>query len=74
MCGPHGQVACNHIEEGNHATYSQAKYKYTTHVHTQAKQEHDNQNEYNKDNMLKDDQDNIQTRESTLRQTRYTTM
>ena len=28
----------------------------------------------NKDSMLKDDQDNIQAKESTLRQTRYTAM
>ena len=61
-------------EKSSPTTSNQAKRKYITHVHTQAKQEHDNQDEYNKDNMLKDDQDNIQTRESTLRQTRYTTM
>ena len=45
MCGPHEQATCNHTEEGSHATYSQAKYRYTTHVHTQDNREYDNQDE-----------------------------
>ena len=61
MCGPHKQATCNHIEEGSHATYSQAKYIYITHVRTQAMTIKMNSD---KDNMLKDDQDNTQTRET----------
>ena len=71
MCGPHGQVACNHIEEGNHATYSQAKYKYTTHVHIQAMTIKMNND---KDSMLKDYQDDIQARELTHQVKWYTTV
>ena len=62
MCGPHGQAACNHTEEGSHAPYSQAKYIYITYVHIQVMIIKMNSD---KDNMLKDDQDNIQAREST---------
>ena len=62
MCDPHGQAACNHTEEGNHATYNQAKYEYTTHVHIQAMTIKMNNDKYN---MLKNDQDNIQARKST---------
>ena len=36
MYSPHGQTTCNHTEEDTHATYSQAKYEYITHVHIQA--------------------------------------
>ena len=61
-------------EKSSHATSNQAKRKNIIHVHTQAKQEHNNQDECNNDIMLKDDQDNIQARESTLRQTRYKAM
>ena len=62
MCGPHRQATCNHTEEGSHATYSQAKYRYITHVHIQAMTIKMNSN---KDSMLEDDQDDIQAREST---------
>ena len=62
MCGPHRQATCNHIEEGSHATYSQTKYRYINHVHIHGKTIKMNSD---KDNMLKDDQDNIQAREST---------
>ena len=69
MCGPHGQVTCNHTEEGSHATYSQAKYEYITHVHIQAMIIKMNSDI---DNMLKDDQDNIQARKiNTSSQTMY---
>ena len=59
MCNPHEQVTCNHTEKGSHATYNQAKYKYITHVHIQAmiiKMNSDT------NIMLKDNQDNTQTR------------
>ena len=62
MCGPHKQATCNHIEEGSHATYSQAKYRYIIHVHIQAMTIKVNSD---KDSMLEDDQNDIQAREST---------
>ena len=61
MCGPHRQATCNHTEEGSHAIYSQAKYRYITHVHIQAMTIKMNSN---KDSMLENDQDDIQARES----------
>ena len=61
-------------EKSSHATSSQIGRKYIFHVHTLAKQEHDNQDECNKNDILKYDQDNIRARGSTLRQTRYTTI
>ena len=67
------QHAITH-EKCSHETSSQAEHRYIIHVHTQAKQEYDNQDECNKDGMLKDDQDNIQVGESTLRQIRYIAM
>ena len=62
MYSPHGQTTCNHTEEDTHATYSQAKYEYITHVHIQAMTI-----KMNSDTciMLKDNQDNTQTKEST---------
>ena len=62
MCSPHGLTTCNHTEEGSHATYNQAKYKYITHVHIQTMTIKANND---KDSMLKVDQDNIQDSEST---------
>ena len=62
MCGPHRQTTCNHTEEGNHETYNRAKYEYITHVHIQAMTIKMNSNT---DITLKDEQDSIQTREST---------
>ena len=44
-------------KEGSHATYSQAKHRYTTHVHMQAMAIKMNSDA---DIMLEDDQDNIQ--------------
>ena len=61
MCDPHEQVTCNHTEEDGDATYSQAEYRYITHVHIQAMTIKMNGD---KDNMLKDDQGNMQARES----------
>ena len=43
-------------KEGSHATYNQAKHKYTTHVHIQAMTIKMNSDT---DVMLEDDQDNI---------------
>ena len=57
-------------EKSSHAPYSQAKYRYITHVRTQAMTIKMNSD---KDNMLKDDQDNIRARESTHQVERYTT-
>ena len=49
-------------KEGNHATYSQAKYIiYHSCPHTS----YDNKMNSDTDRMLKDDQDNIQVSEST---------
>ena len=62
MCDLHRQTTCNHTEEGSHATYSQVKYRYITYVHIQAMTIKMNGD---KDNMLRDDQDYIQAREST---------
>ena len=44
-------------EKSSHAPYSQAKYRYITHVRTQAMTIKMNND---KDNMFKDDQSNIQ--------------
>ena len=49
-------------KKSSHATYSQAKYIYTIHVHIQAMTIKMNSDI---DIMLKDDQDNIQASEST---------
>ena len=68
MCPIQMNNTCITQKKSSHATSSQTKRKYIIHVHTQAKREHDNQDECNKDGMLKDDQDNIQAKESTLRQ------
>ena len=57
--------------EGNHVTYNQAKYEYTTHVHIRAMTIKMNNDKYN---MLKDDLDNIQARESTHQVKRYRTV
>ena len=64
----------NTHEKSSHAPSSHEKNKYITHVHTQAKREYDNQDECNKDGMLKNDQDNIQVRESTHQVKIHTTM
>ena len=61
-------------EKSSHAPYNHAKQLYIIQIYTQANREHDNKDECNKDSILKYDQDNIWARESTLRQTRYTTI
>ena len=60
-------------ENSSHATSSHIEHRYIIHVHTQTKREYDYQDECNKDSLYKDDQDNVQARKSTLRQTRDTT-
>ena len=69
MCDPHGKATYDHIEDDSHATYSQAKYRYITHVHIQAMTIKMNGD---RDSMLEDDQDNIQVSESTHQVKRYT--
>ena len=61
-------------EKNSHAPYNHANQLDIIQIYTQANREHDNQDECNKDSMFKDDPNDIRARESTLRQTRCTTI
>lgn len=56
----------HHIKKNSHVISSHVKHRYIIHIYMQAKQEiRQLRWIYNKDSMLKDDQGNIQQRQST---------